>query len=325
MEYKSATLKRFVKDYSLPIQVADNPHIHYYINLYDNILDTKRKWENFEKAVAGFETEEQFLDFGNNTTDALIEAIKNTDAYKDFISVDILTAFPVRRDVCGVNYCKSSNIYNQNNADKKFLSIDLHHANYQALRYYSPEIVLNSRDYEDMVETYLENTGVNSDVIHYYTNSKNIRQCIFGKLDNGRMQLQERLLTEKVLEYLINDLHFNPEDIVVFTTDEIIVRENTYYSFTDKNISNLMIDIADYFGIKVSVEAYTLRYIGHNFYIKDYGISKITNKPRIKFKGGSSIDFAEAYKHYFNIPIEPMDLDFMDGKRISTHKYPLEW
>ena len=46
-----STRKKFAKDFSLPIPVFKSPYFEYYVELYDTILQTKRKLGLLQKEI----------------------------------------------------------------------------------------------------------------------------------------------------------------------------------------------------------------------------------------------------------------------------------
>ena len=77
------------------------------------------------------------------------------------------------------------NIYNNSNTGKKFISIDLKKANFQALRKFNPEIVMNCGH-----TTILLNISM---VTNISKKSKYTRQVIFGKLNPRRTITFEKI------------------------------------------------------------------------------------------------------------------------------------
>ena len=310
MNYKENTLKRFVKDYSLPIQVYTNDMLLYYIDLYDTVYHTKDKWRMFEDAVNQCGGEDKFISYTNELTNHIVNTIKDTTAYNEFINCDIDTIIPVNDSIEGIKYVKSSNIYTPNNHGKYFVSFDLKKANYQALRGFSKGIVLDTNSYEEFIEQFTD--------MEYVKQSKYIRQVIFGNLNMNRITRQERFLNEWVLHWLINTGY--PKDkIIVFTTDEIIIECQPQMFLGNGACEVIEKSIYNYTGLDVKVEDFKLKYIGNNTYVKEHA-SKVPT-----FKGGSAIYFPQAYKAYMNIPLEDKDLLFMYEKQLAKFVKPLKW
>jgi hypothetical protein len=53
--------KRFVRDCSLPIPVLQDPYFEYFLELYDNVFETKKKFLLLKESIAAFGTETLFM------------------------------------------------------------------------------------------------------------------------------------------------------------------------------------------------------------------------------------------------------------------------
>lgn len=311
MKYSEKTLKRFVNDFSLPIQVPTNEMIPYYVELYDPVYSTKQKWDMFKSVVSKFSTEEEFVDYCYKLTDEVINTIKSTEAYEYFKNCDIDAILPIHNELFEIPYKKSINLYKQTNDGKYFISIDLRKANYQALRFFDSDIVLGSDTYEDMIERFTNE--------EYFKQSKSIRQIIFGNLDTKRIPHCERFLTEKVLDW-VNKTNYPKDKIIEFTTDELILECQPQVFLGTRGCNIIQEEIYKYSGVNVKVEDFRLKYIGNDTYIKEHP----DNIPPT-FKGGSSVYFPQAYKAYMNMPLKEEDLYFMYEKQLAQFKQPMKW
>ena len=98
-----------------------------------------------------------------------IETVKNTTGYKTF-NHDRLDEFTVTSPVV-----KTGDIYKPMFDGACFFSLDLKKANYHVLKFYHPNLVLNTHTYEDFIGQFTE--------FDYIRKSKYIRQVIFGNLN----------------------------------------------------------------------------------------------------------------------------------------------
>jgi len=53
--------KRFVKDFSLPIQILQNPYFEYFKNLYDKTYQSNEKYKLFQNTVNTLGSIDQFF------------------------------------------------------------------------------------------------------------------------------------------------------------------------------------------------------------------------------------------------------------------------
>lgn len=307
--YNESVLKGFCKDCSLPIQIYDPEYVSYYINLYDPFYLCKEKFVQFEQTISQFDSINAFKEYKSKLKNSVIQSIKDTPAYQTLQEDDLDIKFPVKKEVRTIPYSKTINIYNQHNIGKYFLSIDLCKANYQALKLYNPEIVLNSNSYDELLKQFTSHS--------YLIQSKYIRQFIFGNLNMNRIVRLERWITQTLLEYLLVSKRFEEEDIVAFTTDELIIKLDRFME--PANCHELAQLIKIELGIDVHVESFKLSYLGNTFYLKEHSDTIPT------FKGGSSIYFTQAVKHYLELPLEDKDLCFSYEGHIAKFLEPLKW
>lgn len=311
MKYSEKILKRFIKDYSLPIQIPMEGMMDYYIDLYDPVFNTKEKWNMFTSELDKFPSEEEFLTEENRIINKIVDKIKNNPIYNEFITCDIDTMIPIHADVDGVPFVKTVNLYTPSNNGKYFISMDMKKANYQALKMFSSSLVFNTNTYEEMVSKFTDSK--------YFKNSKHIRQVVFGQLNMNRIARQERFLNEAVLKCVI-DTGYPKDKIITFTTDEIIIECTPQMFLGASGCTTLQNHIYETTGIEVRVEDFKLIYMGNNTYVKEHpnGISPT-------FKGGSSVYFPQAYKAYMHLPLNKRDMYFKYEDQLAEFVKPLEW
>jgi len=157
--------KRFVKDFSLPIQILQNPYFEYYKNLYDNVYNSNEKYKLFQNTVNTLGSIEQFFSKTKRVMDSIIDEISILEVYKKF-NTDILEDYNVKLNI------PKQDIYNQSNDGRYFLSIDLKKANYNALKFYDKGLVLDTNNYNEFISKYTD--------LEYIKQSKYIRQVIYG-------------------------------------------------------------------------------------------------------------------------------------------------
>lgn len=295
--YTEKTLKRFCKDFSLPINNTRPESFDYYTCLYDDDFDVSEKLKMLGDAIRDAGGEVEFANKRSEIIDKMITTIADTEAYKNMLKLKMQLLYPLANEVRGIKR-KQSDVYNPQNVGKQMVSIDLTNANIQALRYINPAIVLNAKDYPDLVSKFTD--------WEYIKASKHIRQIVFGKLNVKRQIHIENYLISKVTEYLCDEIGLKAEDVLVLTNDELVFMAQNY------NIRNIRTKIQEELGIFVHVEEFEIDKIPD---IEHGYVKKIHPDGTIKFKGVPPIYFAQVYKKYYNQPIEGLDLTFIyEGK-----------
>ena len=164
--------ERFIKDCKIPISLVQDPYFDYYLETYESFYKSKTQYAVFCDLVERLGGEESFFKESKRITDSVIEAISSTEAYAYFSNMSLSEYSSNKSDI------KQQNIYNQQNVGQAFASFDLSKANYNALKFINPEIVLNTNSYEDLMKLYTQE--------EYFINSKHIRQVIFAHLNTTR-------------------------------------------------------------------------------------------------------------------------------------------
>jgi len=297
------TLKRFANDYNLPIQFFDEKLFGYFMNTYDDVLDIASKYNMLQTAINKCGSEHAFLEYSNNLKNSIIDAILETDAYKQYNdqnNIDFTTLkgnvsrFALPQQMNGFTYCKSANIFNTRNAGKEYISIDLRKANFQAMKYYNKDLVFNAENYEDMIGQFTD--------LEYFKKSKHLRQVIFGNLNASRQIVIEKYITYTMLMALAENCDVTPEDVLVFTTDEIVLRNDK--NFSVEKIREILNPVAD-----AKVEKFLLVQIANkDFYVKEI---ETADGIDVEFKKVPRPYFAQVFKKYFNKPITDEDKLFV--------------
>ena len=269
--------KRFVKDCKLPISLLQDPYFDYFLDLYEEFYGSRTAYVQFVDLINRLGSEESFFKESKRITDSVIKAISDTDAYKDFNTGDT-SKFDSKVAM------RQQNTYHQQNVGKAFASFDLVKANYNALKFVNPEIVLNTKKYEDLIKMYTDEI--------YFINSKNIRQVIFGHLNPKRQcKVHKYIVQELLLPRLQTFLPM--ERYVTASDDEIVVELELFETLTTQFIEGLKnFNI----GVPVRYTTYVLMQLGDkNYFYKEF---PLRSKPPVEFKAVPQNYFAECYRFY---------------------------
>lgn len=203
--------KRFVEDTRFPMPVVNNAdRLQYYLDLYEKDYGTRTAYENMcdEIDIDYGGDQYAFIQAFYDAREKMINDILNNPKYKEFINCDM--------NVYGIcDELKKSpkgDIYNATNVGKWFISVDLSKANFQAMKYFSKELVLNEDSYDGYVSRYTTS--------EYMVTSKHTRQIVFGQTNPGRQVTIEKHLMSKLYE----NINYDRESVKVvrFNNDEIV-------------------------------------------------------------------------------------------------------
>ena len=206
-------MKRFCKDYNLPINVFTEDMFKYYSELYD--FFPKETWEKLCETI---ETEyggnvELWLDYCAKVRDAAINGVIESEEYKKFNNGD-MSQWAIDPSVPKVG---EHTVFTKENVGKHFISIDLRKANFQALKYVG---VIDDDTYDDFIMRF----GGDD----YIAGSKYLRQVIFGKMNPSRTITVEKCMMGVVymtihdfIEGLGYKFYSMNSDELVFVRDEL--------------------------------------------------------------------------------------------------------
>lgn len=297
-------LKRWAKDYNLPIKIFEEPYFSYLIDLYDDCFKTKEKLELLENIIKDFDNDDDYLNYNNHVTDSIVQSIKEKDSYKQFISMtmddyNIVSSYP------------KNDIYKQQNINKFYISFDLVKANYQSLMFIDKDIVFNTSDYNDFLSIFTE--------YDYIKESKYIRQVIFGQLNPKRQQKIQRYLIEQIILHLLNYNYFEESMIAMASTDEVVfeITEDLALALS-KDFKKFVEAIKNDLNIDVDIEIFKLDYVGEKAYVKEF-----LNKEGYQFACVPLIYYPQIYKKYNSMPVSDEDLVFKHEHQLVKFLKPI--
>lgn len=304
-QYSHKILKRFVKDYKLPIQVLREPYFSYFIELYDRIHQTKEKLQLLHHTVNQFDCEDKFLEEYHRIKDDILNTIKSTDIFKQFNN-DKLEDYEI------INKYPKKDVFNMGNVGKHFVSIDLVKANFQAMKYYSEDLVLNCNTYDELISKFTN--------LEYMNKSKYIRQVIFGNMNPKKQIRIEKYLINKVLQFLLNLKAFSEENLKMFSTDELVfeIKKDRVTILNTDNITSL---IKDELGIDVDIEVYQLHNIENS---TKYFVKEFINKKGQELMCIPLVYYPQIYKNYYGLELNDYDLCFFYENQVCKFLEPLD-
>ena len=320
--------KRFVKDFQLPIPVCDPEYIEYYIDLLDDVYDTKRKYDMFLDLHHRLGGDEEFFVYGADIQKKALEIVKESPAYQKFIG-DTRDLFSGYKWL--VNNAPKGQVYKASSDGQRFLSIDLVKANYQALRYYTREIlqqapsendlILGSSTFDEFIRKFTDEP--------YYAEAKKFRQVIFGNANPKRQQKIQRYIIDNILSFLLNEGLFAEDNLKDYTSDEIV------FVIDDKTpIQTVFAELRKKekeWHIDLHLDTYTLRWLKKKSDDANEKANKIFAREfddgRVDFKNVEASLVPQVLKHYNGInDINGKDLMFYNSNGLlARYLSPVEW
>ena len=305
MKFNVELAKRFVSDYKLPIPIVTDEHLfNYYLSLFEKQFQTKSKYEKLCILIdRDFDSKsDKFLKEYYDIRESIIQTVNDNIAYQKFNNMD-MNVYAIKDKI----NISSNNIYNYENTNKVFISIDLKKANFQALKFVNPDIIYNANSYEDFIGHFTN--------LDYIKNSKYTRQVIFGKMNPKRHITVEKYIINEIRK-LITDI----EDIttlVSMSTDELVYELTVPIDAVGLSLEFDLINIQDRIkhklNIDVSIEVFKLKSyevysntndnIHKHFFVKKY----LNESKKEEFKCIPEPFFPLFYKLYNGLEIQNED------------------
>jgi hypothetical protein len=304
--------QRFVKDYSLPINVFDDTLFEYYRNLYD-FFPEKQYQELIGNVNANYNGNiEKWLDYCASVRDNAINEVTNSDAFKEFINCD-LSKYQVDRKIT----IGEHSYYNAETNGCRFISVDLKKANFQALKYVG---VINDEDYGSFIGKF----GGDD----YIKNSKYLRQVILGNM-NPKRQIAVENYMMSLIKTIVDELVPIGFDYYSFNSDEIVYKQNCKEFLGDINIICGVIErsVKERFNFDVRaeyVEVTKLPIVNVNNSDVDAFVRKNLNTGEENLKKASTTFYPQIYKLWKGMDIEDNDLIFYANDQLAKFLKPLK-
>ena len=220
-------IKRFCKDYGVKVQV----HSKF---LFESRLEVLSKMSDYSNITEYYDLFKSILsnEFDNNNSLFLaelkhcerlvIDTITRTEAYSKFITDSSFT-FAKSDELCETYLNIPTNqLYTEANDGKLLVSFDLIKANYNSLKEYDPNLVLNTATYSDLIDNVLRADGISEQFRTYFAHSKYTRQVIFGNSSTKRQQALQKIKMSNIVSNLSELVEFifkSPDEVIMDFTN----------------------------------------------------------------------------------------------------------
>lgn len=307
--YDKDLANRFVSDYKLPIQLTDEKYFFYFLSLYEKEYKSLTKYIQLCNLIKEkyYDSPKLFLEKYYEVRDNIIKTVENSEAYQEFNNMD-MSVFSIKNK----KNITTNNIYNENNAGRIFVSFDLKKANFQALKYVNPDIVLNADTYQDFIKKFTD--------LEYVAESKYTRQIVFGKMNPKRHITVEKYMIDKAYEY-ITETH-QLTNCVSMSNDELVFDMGEAKKLDSLAIHSINITcerirqfIQIMLGFEMNLEVFKLhklqlccdKFKRSPYYYKEY---LNTKESKGKLMCVPMNYFAIVYKLFNNLPLQEEDYHF---------------
>lgn len=309
MNISNSVKKRFVKDYNLPITLFRNDIFEYFMDLYDAHMGTGDKWNKLLEVIDVLGGEEGYF---NESSRIINEVTKEISEHPEYARIQSMVL-----PVSNAPTIEKRNIYHPDFVGKLLISIDMRQANFNSLRFLSPELLRNADNYGSYLKNFTKHD--------YYLDSKQIRQVIFGNLNPKRQQSVQKYIMSETLILLLREFG-DVLDVITTGPDEIIIVYNNSLGVYVYDIIDKIVEALDGLSIKNchKIHPFILEKVEGDkpFYVKipydiegeismanGLNIKSSYNSSEVEFKGVPSFFYAQVFKKYFKLPAN--DFDFL--------------
>lgn len=203
--------KAFVKDMRFQIQVVKSPIFEHLLDLYERCFkiegrpSPKVAWKRFCSSVEKYPSVKAYFDYRDRLFVQILETVRQTPGYQR-LAEDTMDKYAIK-----TKYPRPE-IYQAKYVGQHLYSIDLRQANFMAMKEYSPDIVLNTDNYDQFIRKFTDD--------EHLIQSRIFRQLIFGNLLPNKQAIIQKYLIQKEMEKI-------PEEMEVLgaTNDEMILRD----------------------------------------------------------------------------------------------------
>jgi len=232
------TREMFKKDFKLSCPVLDDNDI---FKKSLKIANLESEWEDYYELAYNYPELEGFR---RGIVSEIINKIKAMPEYNSVQNIESkFTQYPMSH-----SYLKDKNV------GKNLISIDLISGNFQSLKYFSPNLVLNKDNYKDFIKEFTKEPSL--------VGSKYFRQLIFGLLKPRVFITVQKHMIAHIIDTIFKKKKFN---IVNLTNDEVVFESGS----TSKDVEK------DKELIRTTLEGDAS--ITYQFRIDDFTIEKVPN------------------------------------------------
>lgn len=285
LEYRD----QFVRDFKLPIKLVQSPLFEYYLELFDNDLDSKRKESIFLKHMEKFNSLDELKDDFHFLKKDIVNKIQSLPQMTEFMNrTPYQSPYKVQR----------GGVYNHQYTNKRVVSIDLIAANFNSMRYVSEELTLGCKTFNDLLSKFTQN--------EYYSHVKVFRQLVFEQLNSNKQQNIQREMMDKVLKTLFEKFDDKLE-LRMPSNDEICVTIETKEQ--EDKIKELIQnhELSDV----LKVESFYVKHLEDDFFYQ------IFDEGKIRLRNVPSFVYSRFYKKAKGLPLTVEDSYFNYEGRLA--------
>lgn len=311
---------RFCIDFTVPMPVLESPYFEYFCSLYEPVLHSQTNLDLFLEAVNSQGSVAKWKNYTGELVQRIIDDVTGTEAYKTF-AADNLSRFDIKDPA--PERAATENLYKIENSGKYYVSLDFTSANFNALRYYDPRLVFETKNWVEFLSRYTSYQAL--------LNSKRFRAAALGKINHQAQSKIYHALNHRIYTLLMSHNVVSPDQIACKYTDEIVIET------TKSDYCALVAKLRQFLDEKASdidfvrLEPFRLVRLGPatnndtEMFVKEALSTEAEAEAEeaagagappasVTFKCVYTRKFALAFKYYFHQEINEMDRTYVDAE-----------
>lgn len=293
--YEDMILNSFVKDFKLPIAVPKDPYFTYFVNLYDNLLQTKQKLSFLHDVIQ--HCDKNNTNFNSYSKDIVQRVTSSILDHKDYAKLkETISKVSVPPKLPN-----KANIYSPDVTPSKkwYISVDIRKADFSSIKRFQPSLVNNKGSYDEFILSFTP--------FEYYRKAKHFRSVVFGLIKLNLGKLQKVILNDA---YTVLD---KDKVLGLMGTDEIILTTTEEEFKQDLLSINSVVDNGTF-----RVEVFTLEPLDPFFGFERRLYNEHTDSFTTELKCVPKDYYAQVYTNYFSLPVHPYNLKTMKDGVVIT-------
>lgn len=303
-------LMAWKRDYDVPIKYFEENYVKYFlertqgynVEWYNGLVSLIAELKEHLNTEDG--TVNTFLDKRAEDIKKVTDVIKYIKGYNVLEIIDIKVHEDKIKEFMGFHKGLKTNIYTQENHDKKFISINLADQGFQVLR----KIGLDTGNCRTL-----------SELIKDITKSDYLSQSSFVKNKILSYCYPEKIavLTKYFAIQLAEDLEKEGYKLYGMVGNTLIIETMNYEPYLEKELDNIY-TVARLAGLRVELEVFEIEFICKDFIVKHY------NKGRkaIELKKVIGAKFLQALAFVQNKELEAQDMYFVVDDELVRYVRP---
>eukprot|EP01119_Soliformovum_irregulare_P018162 TRINITY_DN5510_c0_g1_i1.p1 TRINITY_DN5510_c0_g1~~TRINITY_DN5510_c0_g1_i1.p1 ORF type:complete len:411 (-),score=105.43 TRINITY_DN5510_c0_g1_i1:48-1196(-) len=208
------TIKR---DFKLRFSCRNDAEAHQLIALGDRKLDLTRRLDLLDTAIKTLGNV-SLSAYTNQVCQTILTRMKESEGYRRLMDSSFVNTHAIDKSMMNVGQIRSGRkLYVMNNHGKHFISLDVRQASFSVLNRFDSSLFDGKPSWSDYLRSIIP------DIPEYFVEARRVRDLSIGHIDNMRVEMLQKLLTQEVFQLLVDHRVFDPVDTIYFRSNDELV------------------------------------------------------------------------------------------------------